>query len=139
MTACNIEGQQSFGKASVMKRNKYSGLARFLLLLLLAQHAVLSIAMPDGSEMFAPDSTTTDMTMHGCGGEFTASHHEANQSQHDHQQCLDSGCSDCVVVTTIALSDNASAAIFLPVLMPEQQLGQPRISRESDALYRPPI
>jgi len=120
---------------------KHFGLARLLLLLLLAQHAVVSVAMSGASDMHAANAITADMAEHGCGGnnEVAMGHPDGGSMQHDHQQCADSGCADCVGSVAVAIV--CSVAIVAPAHAAENWQWSARmpVTAQPEILYRPPI
>ena len=115
---------------------KHLGPARLLLLLLLAQHAVTGVAM-SGAEM----AGMTDVAAHDCGGMDMVGMNHANseQMEHDHQECVDSGCVDCVGSVAGAVSSNLYIETSPHAAVNWQWPARMQVTAESETLYRPPI
>ena len=119
---------------------KHFGLARLLLLLLLAQHAVTGVAMSAG-DMHAVTADMIDVAAHDCGGMDMVgmNHVNSEQMEHDHQECVDSGCADCVGSVAAAVSSNLFIATSPHSAVNWQWPARMQVTAESETLYRPPI
>ena len=122
---------------------KHFGLARLLLLLLLAQHAVTGVAMSAGDmpAATAEMSGMADVAAHDCGGMDMVgmNHTNSEQMEHDHQKCVDSGCADCVGSVAAAVSSNLFIATSPHSAVNWQWPARMQVTAESETLYRPPI
>lgn len=121
--------------------------ARCFLLLLLMQQATASVAMaaakiqlsagdPDIATM-AHDCASMGMQSEGHVGSHTAG--LDNGPQHEHQDCIDAGCDDCVGCVVCAIGYRNAINLFVsgqPIVAPVSVVAS---IPEPDLLYRPPI
>ena len=91
--------------------------------------------------MHAVTADMTDPAAHDCGGMDMVGMNHANgeQMEHDHQECIDSGCADCVGSVAAAVSSNLFIATSPHSAANWQWPARMQVTAESETLYRPPI
>jgi len=119
--------------------------AQVFLLLFLMQQGFATVAMAQ-SQMQQTDRSAVAALGHECatmgvqddghsGGHPAA----AESSQHDHQDCIDSGCDDCVGCVACAVGYRNSFNIFVSGRPVAGAVYIATSIPEPDLLYRPPI
>ena len=86
-------------------------------------------------------SGMTDVAAHDCSGMDMVGMNHANseQMEHDHQECVDSGCVDCVGSVAGAVSSNLYIETSPHAAVNWQWPARMQVTAESETLYRPPI
>ena len=128
-----------------MIRISKNTVAQVLLVLFLMQQGIATVAIA-ASQMQQPDGAAVATLGHDCesmsvqddvhsGGHAAAT----ESSQHDHQDCIDSGCDDCVGCVACAVGYRNS----FNIIVSGRPVGAPvyiaMAIPEPDLLYRPPI
>ena len=122
-----------------------NAIAKVILVLFLMQQGIVTVAMA-ASQMQQPDGAAVATLGHDCASMsvqddgHSGGHAAATESsQHEHQDCIDSGCDDCVGCVACAVGYRNSFNIFVsgrPVVAPVYIATS---IPEPDLLYRPPI
>lgn len=123
-----------------------NNLARFFLLLLLLQHGLMSLAMATPLAVASGDGAA--MT-HSCAtmdhayksGDSRDSAHAGAQGmqQHDHNDCIQAGCDDCVACVACMTAYRNPVSIYTTRQAAAQFIALWIPNVLPDLLYRPPI
>ena len=129
-----------------MTRLPQNVFAKCFLVLLLMQQGFASVAMAAAERQQRAGGNDIAAMAHDCEGmsvqdtDHSTSHAVTVETmQHEHQECIEAGCDNCIGCVTCAIGYSSSDAMYMsgqPIVTPAY-IAAPM--PEPDRLYRPPI